>query len=199
MNLFFFSIFILILVSILLLYYTNFLTFYLSLLSLFLYTFIYTPLKRFSPFSVLVGALPGALPPLIGWSASTNIISHESLIIFGVQFIWQFPHFWSIAWIANNDYNFSGFKLLPKNSKNINTTIHIVMYILFLIFFSFLPLKFQIINNNFIFFVFIIGIFFLFQSFFLILDFSKKSALKVMFASFFYLPIIQILYLLDKI
>jgi heme O synthase-like polyprenyltransferase len=63
---------------------------------------------------------------------------------------------------------------LPKNSKNINTTIHIVMYILFLIFFSFLPLKFQIINNNFIFFVFIIGIFFLFQSFFLILDFSKK-------------------------
>ena len=103
--------------SLVLLSFTNLLTTILSLLSLVLYAFIYTPLKRVGPVAVLVGAIPGALPPLLGWAAATNSISHEALIIFGIQFIWQFPHFWAIAWIADEDYKKAGFKLLPGSGE----------------------------------------------------------------------------------
>ena len=79
--------------------YTNVLTTILSVVSMILYGFVYTPLKRVGPIAVFVGAIPGALPPLLGWIAATGSISHEALIIFGIQFIWQFPHFWAIAWV----------------------------------------------------------------------------------------------------
>jgi heme o synthase len=97
-----------------LLIYTNVLTTILSVISMILYSFVYTPLKRVGPIAVFVGAIPGALPPLLGWTASTGVISHEALIIFGIQFIWQFPHFWAIAWVADDDYKKAGFKLLPS-------------------------------------------------------------------------------------
>lgn len=125
--------------------YTNPLTVILSIVSMLLYCFAYTPLKRVSPFAVFVGAIPGALPPLLGWVAATNTISHEALIIFGIQFIWQFPHFWAIAWIADDDYTKAGFKLLPsREGKSINTAIQIMVYTMFLIPLGLLPAKFGI-------------------------------------------------------
>ena len=96
----------------------------LGLISLLLYTFAYTPLKRVGPIAVFIGAIPGALPPLIGWVAFTGNISIEAIIIFSIQFIWQFPHFWAIAWIYHDDYKKVGFKLLPgKGEKNFNTAL----------------------------------------------------------------------------
>src|SRR5687768_6977185 len=87
-----------------LLLYTNLLTAILSVVSMILYGFVYTPLKRVGPIAVFVGAIPGALPPLLGWVAATGGISYEALLIFGIQFIWQFPHFWAIAWVSDDDY-----------------------------------------------------------------------------------------------
>ena len=109
--------------------YLNYLTAFISLISLLIYTFIYTPLKRVGPIAVFVGAIPGALPPLIGWVAFSNMISLEALIIFSIQFIWQFPHFWAIAWLCDEDYKKVGFKLLPnRGKKNLNTALNIMTY-----------------------------------------------------------------------
>ncbi|MEQ8424783.1 MAG: heme o synthase [Cyclobacteriaceae bacterium] len=123
-----FSILVLILSVWILWMFTNPFTVLLSLVSMILYSFVYTPLKRVGPVAVFVGAIPGALPPLLGWIAATGQITHEALIIFGIQFIWQFPHFWAIAWVADDDYKKAGFKLLPSSEgKNINTVIQIMV------------------------------------------------------------------------
>ena len=119
---------------ILMVLFLNKLTALLSFFSLIIYTFLYTPLKKVGPIAVFVGAIPGALPPLIGWVASTNDISLEALIIFSIQFIWQFPHFWAIAWVSDDDYKRAGFKLLPNNGKkNLSTAVNIMTYTMFLI------------------------------------------------------------------
>ncbi len=184
----------------LLLKYTNLLTASLSLLSLLLYSFLYTPLKRVGPVAVLVGAIPGALPPLLGWVAATGSISTEALVIFGIQFIWQFPHFWAIAWVADDDYKKAGFKLLPvPGKKDLRTAVHIMTYTLFLIPFGLLPLKLGITGVDSAIVATVCGALFLGQTFRLMADCSRKSALKIMFGSFLYLPIVQIAYLLDKI
>lgn len=184
----------------LLLKYTNLLTASLSLLSLLLYSFVYTPLKRVGPIAVLVGAFPGALPPLLGWAAATGSISAEALIIFGIQFIWQFPHFWAIAWVADDDYKRAGFKLLPvQGKKDLRTAVHIMTYTLFLIPLGLLPLKFGITGVDSAIVATVCGALFLGQTFRLMADCSRKSALKIMFGSFLYLPIVQIAFLLDKI
>ena len=126
-------------------YFLNIYAAVISFLSLLLYSFIYTPLKRVGPIAVFVGAIPGALPPLIGWVANTNSISLEAVIIFSIQFIWQFPHFWAIAWLYDDDYKKVGFKLLPSNGKkNLNTAINIMTYTLFLIPLGLLPTIFGI-------------------------------------------------------
>jgi protoheme IX farnesyltransferase len=180
--------------------YTNFLTTILSLVSMILYCFVYTPLKRVGPVAVLVGAIPGALPPLLGWIAATGSISHEAMIIFGIQFIWQFPHFWAIAWVADEDYKKAGFKLLPSGGqKDLNTAINIMIYTLFLIPLGLLPLNFGLTGINSALVVTVCGVLFLAQTFSLMRDGSRNSALKIMFGSFLYLPIVQIAYLLDKI
>lgn len=186
-------------VTILLLY-TNLLTTILSLISMILYSFVYTPLKRVGPIAVLVGAIPGALPPLLGWTAATGFISHEAMIIFGIQFIWQFPHFWAIAWVADEDYKKAGFKLLPSGGeKDLNTAIQIMIYTLFLIPLGLLPATFGITGLNSAIAVTICGVLFLAQTFSLMRSGDRKSALKIMFGSFIYLPVVQIAYLLDKI
>lgn len=184
----------------LLLKYTNLLTASLSLVSLLLYSFVYTPLKRVGPIAVLVGAFPGALPPLLGWVAATGSISPEALVIFGIQFIWQFPHFWAIAWVADEDYKRAGFKLLPvPGKKDLRTAIHIMTYTLFLLPLGLLPLKFGITGVDSAIVATVCGALFLGQTFRLMVDCSRKSALKIMFGSFLYLPVVQIAYLLDKI
>jgi len=183
-----------------LLTYTNMLTTLLSILSMILYSFVYTPLKRVGPIAVLVGAIPGALPPLLGWTAATGFISHEAMIIFGIQFIWQFPHFWAIAWVADEDYRKAGFKLLPSGGqKDLNTAIQIMIYTLFLIPMGLLPATFGITGINSAIVVTISGVLFLAQTFSLMRSGDRKSALKIMFGSFIYLPVVQIAYLLDKI
>lgn len=181
-------------------FFTNPLTTGLGLLSMLLYVFVYTPLKRVGPIAVFVGAIPGAMPPLLGWTAATGAISHEALIIFGIQFIWQFPHFWAIAWVSDEDYKRAGFKLLPSGGrKDLNTAIQIMIYTLFLLPLGLLPTYFGLTGLNSGIVATICGVLFLAQTFSLMRDCSRKSALKIMFGSFLYLPIVQIAYLFDKI
>jgi protoheme IX farnesyltransferase len=180
--------------------YTNVLTTALSVLSLILYAFAYTPLKRVGPVAVFVGAIPGALPPLLGWTAASGSISHEALIIFGIQFIWQFPHFWAIAWVADDDYKKAGFKLLPSGGqKDLNTAIQIMIYTLFLIPLGLLPATFGITGINSAIVATVCGVLFFALTFSLMKTGDRKAALKIMFASFLYLPIVQIAYVLDKL
>jgi protoheme IX farnesyltransferase len=179
---------------------TNLLTVGLSLLSMMLYSFVYTPLKRVGPIAVFVGAFPGALPPLLGWTAATGSISHEALIIFGIQFIWQFPHFWAIAWVADDDYKKAGFKLLPvKGEKDMKTAFQIMTYTLFLIPLGLLPTYFGLTGINSAVVATVCGVLFLASTIKLMRDQSRKSALRIMFGSFLYLPIVQIAYLLDMV
>ena len=181
-------------------YFLNIYSVVISFLSLLLYSFIYTPLKRVGPIAVFVGAIPGALPPLIGWVANTNSISLEAVIIFSIQFIWQFPHFWAIAWLYDDDYKKVGFKLLPSNGKkNLNTAINIMTYTLFLIPLGLLPTIFGITGIISGTIAVVCAILFLIQTIKLIKDYSRNSALRVMFGSFIYLPIVQISYIVDKI
>lgn len=180
--------------------YTNVLTTILSVVSMILYGFVYTPLKRVGPIAVFVGAIPGALPPLLGWVAATGMITHEALIIFGIQFIWQFPHFWAIAWVSDDDYKKAGFKLLPSGGqKDLNTAIQIMIYTMFLIPLGLLPATFGITGLNSAIVVTVCGVLFFAQTFSLMRSGDRKSALKIMFGSFLYLPIVQIAYLLDKV
>ena len=186
-------------VTILMLY-TNVLTTILSIVSMILYGFVYTPLKRVGPIAVFVGAIPGALPPLLGWVAATGSISHEALIIFGIQFIWQFPHFWAIAWVSDDDYKKAGFKLLPSGGKkDLNTAVQIMIYTMFLIPLGLLPATFGITGLNSAIVVTVCGVLFFAQTFSLMRSGDRRSALKIMFGSFLYLPIVQIAYLLDKV
>ncbi|AGA78356.1 heme o synthase [Echinicola vietnamensis] len=181
-------------------FFTNPLTTGLGILSMLLYVFVYTPLKRVGPVAVFVGAIPGAMPPLLGWTAATGAISYEALIIFGIQFIWQFPHFWAIAWVSDEDYKKAGFKLLPCGGrKDFNTAIQIMIYTLFLLPLGLLPSYFGLTGLNSGIVATVCGVLFLAQTFSLMRDCSRKSALKIMFGSFLYLPIVQIAYLLDKV
>ena len=180
--------------------YFNFTSGLLSLASLLLYTFVYTPLKKVGPIAVFVGAIPGALPPLIGWVAFSGVISIEAIIIFSIQFIWQFPHFWAIAWIYHDDYKKVGFKLLPsKGEKNFNTALIIMTYTLFLIPLGLLTTVYGITGIISGAIAVFCAILFLAQTFKLFKDYSRSSALKIMFGSFIYLPIVQISFILDKI
>ena len=185
---------------ILMVLFLNKLTALLSFLSLIIYTFLYTPLKKVGPIAVFVGAIPGALPPLIGWVASTNDISLEALIIFSIQFIWQFPHFWAIAWVSDDDYKRAGFKLLPNNGKkNFSTAVNIMTYTMFLIPLGLLPTIFGITGLVSGVVAVVCAILFLIQTLRLIKDYSKTSALRIMFGSFIYLPVVQLTYIFDKI
>lgn len=179
--------------------FTNPLTTGLGILSMLLYVFAYTPLKRVGPIAVFVGAIPGAMPPLLGWTAATGEITHQALIIFGIQFIWQFPHFWAIAWVSDEDYKRAGFKLLPSGGgQDLNTAIQIMIYTLFLLPLGLLPSYFGLVGLNSGIVATVCGVLFLAQTFSLMRDCSRKSALKIMFGSFIYLPVVQIAYLLDK-
>ncbi len=186
-------------ISILLIF-TNVFTTILSIVSMLLYCFVYTPLKRVGSIAVFVGAIPGALPPLLGWIAATGTITHEAWIIFGIQFIWQFPHFWAIAWVADEDYKKAGFKLLPwGGQKDLNTAIQIMIYTMFLLPLGLLPAKFGVTGIDSAIVATICGVLFLAQTFSLMKTGSRQSALRIMFGSFLYLPIVQIAYLLDKV
>jgi len=125
--------------------YFNFQSAMVSLFSLFLYGFIYTPLKKVNSVSVLVGAIPGALPCLIGWVAATDDFGIGGWVLFGIQFLWQFPHFWAIAWVAHKDYSKAGFKLLPSDKGPTKfTALQTVMYSMLMIPVGILPYYFKL-------------------------------------------------------
>ena len=179
---------------------TNTLTVLLSVVSMVLYSFVYTPLKKVGPVAVFAGAIPGALPPLLGWIANTGVASYEALVIFGIQFIWQFPHFWAIAWVADDDYKKAGFRLLPSGGgKDHNTSIQIMTYTLFLLPLGLIPAWIGLTGINSAVIVTLCGVGFLAQTFSLMKTGSNQSAMRIMFGSFLYLPVVQISYLLDKI
>jgi protoheme IX farnesyltransferase len=171
-----------------------------SLFSLILYAFVYTPLKQVGPIAVAVGAIPGALPPLIGWVGATGQIGVEALVVFGIQFFWQFPHFWAIAWVLDEDYKRAGFKLLPNDGgRNLNTAFQIMIYTLCLLPLGLLPTYMGITGITSGVIATVCGSLFLMQTFNLMRTCNEKAARQIMFGSFLYLPIVQIGYVLDKI
>jgi protoheme IX farnesyltransferase len=184
----------------LLAYYFNPLTAALSLLSLILYGFIYTPLKTVSPVCVAVGAIPGGLPPLIGWVAATGYVGEAAWVLFGIQFMWQFPHFWAIAWVADEDYKRAGFKMLPSpGERDLRTAFQIMTYTVLLIPVSLLPLVLGISGRISAGVALVCGVLFLLMTVQLMRTQDRKAALSIMFASFLYLPIVQIALVLDKV
>ncbi|AYA38727.1 protoheme IX farnesyltransferase [Hymenobacter oligotrophus] len=181
-------------------WYFNPLTAAISLLSLILYGFIYTPLKRISPICVAVGAIPGGLPPMIGWVAATGMLTVEAWILFGIQFMWQFPHFWAIAWVLDEDYSKAGFRMLPTaGGRDLRTAFQIMTYTLLLIPLSLLPMQFGMTGKTSALIAVLCGVLFLMQTFYLMRTGSKKAAMRIMFGSFLYLPIVQIALVIDKL
>jgi protoheme IX farnesyltransferase len=179
-------------------YYTNLASAILGLLAILLYTLVYTPMKRKSPIAVFIGAIPGAIPPLLGWIAATGNFNTAALLLFAIQFLWQFPHFWAIAWVSFDDYKAGGFSLLPsKFGKSKNSAYQITMYSLFLIPFTLLPWVLGWAGTATLVIGTILGSWFFWYSYRLLLSCDDKDARKLMFASFFYLPLVQFLYVFD--
>lgn len=186
--------------TVLLAYHFNNLTALIGAVSMLSYAFIYTPLKRISNIAVFVGAIPGALPPMIGWVAFTGTLSMEAFILFSIQFLWQFPHFWAIAWVAHDDYQKAGFKMLPADGGQSRTSaFYNILYIAFLIPVSLLPFIMGYTGWISAVVIGIAGFVFLWQAYNLYMDCSHKAAKQLMFGSFFYLPIVFMALVIDKL
>ena len=180
--------------------YINILSGILGMIALFTYAFAYTPMKRITPFAVFMGAIPGAMPPLIGWVAATGELGVEAFALFTLQFIWQFPHFWAIAWRLDEDYKKGGFNLLPsKGGKDKATAFQIIVYTVSLIPVGLMPFVFHISGIISAVIVSLAGIGFVWYAVRLYRSCSDKAALQVMFGSIIYLPVVMIALVLDKI
>ena len=172
----------------------------LSLFSLFLYGFIYTPLKKVHSIAVLVGAIPGALPCLIGWAAGDPSIGIGGWILFTLQFFWQFPHFWAIAWVSHEDYGRAGFKLLPSaGGPTKYAAVQAILYSVLLIPIGILPYAFEMSGLISMIIVSIANVFMLWQCVRLFNEMDVKAARRVMFGSYIYLPVVLLSLLANKI
>lgn len=184
-------------------YFINPLSGILGFLAIFLYVAAYTPLKKITPFAVFVGAFPGSIPPLIGCVAATSGFGEITLlgwIMFAVQFVWQFPHFWAIAWRLHDDYAKAGFKLLPSPmGRDRSSAFQVLVYTLSLVPISLLPIFFGITGNLSLVIAMIVGVMFVWQAIQLYRNLSSEAATKLMFGSFIYLPVVQLGYLMDKL
>lgn len=173
-----------------------------GLISILLYVLSYTPLKRVSTISIFVGAIPGAIPFLLGFVAATDDFSLAAGVLFAIQFLWQFPHFISIAWVLDDDYKRAGFKMLFGGKKNSYPAIISFITSFFMVLVSILPF-FYIDNLNLsiysVLIIFLLGFWFSFKSYNLFKELNDKSAKKVMLASFIYLPLLQVVYVLDRL
>lgn len=188
------------LVGILILFYLNPLSGILGILALFLYVAIYTPLKQITPWAVFVGAFPGAIPPMLGFVAYTGKFGLEPGLLFALQFMWQFPHFWAIAWKADEDYKKAGFRLLPSpGGKDQSSAFLILLYCLFMVMVSLLPLAFGLVGAVSSIFILAAGVLMVWPSIQLFRKKTDKAATKVMFASFIYVPIVLLAWYFDKI
>ena len=191
------------LIGLILMYLINIKVAILAALSIFLYTAVYTPMKLISPFSVFVGAIPGAFPFMIGWVAATNDIGIEAITLFLMQFFWQFPHFWSIGWAQSIDYEKAGFKMLPTGRKDKSTSAQILFYSVWAVLISIVPyfgitgeLSLSIFG---VLAIIILGAFLIFRSYALFQDGKNENANKLMLTSVIYLTFVQLTFLFDKI
>jgi len=200
-------------------YWFNFASALIALFSLFLYAFIYTPLKKVNSISVIVGAFPGAFPCLIGWVAATGLISpvahfqvmsvtgqiiqysnYGGYILFAIQFLWQFPHFWAIAWLAHKDYEKAGFRLLPSQAGPTKfSAMQSVIYSMMMVPVGMLPYYFNIGGILAFWILFACNIWMVYVSIMLVIKMNAAAARKVMFSSYFYLMIVFLALLFDKV
>ena len=184
------------------LYLINFRTALFGMVSMIIYLGLYTPLKTLTPLSVFFGAIPGAIPFMLGWVAVTNRFSIETGILFMIQFFWQFPHFWAIGWMSHDDYKNAGFKMLPSGKRDNATAFQIVFYSIWMIIVSSLPYfnftgKLSIGTYSLI-LILISGLLMLYQALKLMRYKDKQNAIRLMYVSIFYLSFIQIIFVIDK-
>ena len=177
-------------------------TAFFGLLAIILYTIVYTPLKKITPLSVFVGAIPGAIPFMLGWVAATNDFDIEPGTLFMIQFFWQFPHFWALGWMLDDDYRKAGFKMLPTGKKDTGTLVQILMYTFWMILISIIPawgitgsLQLSIPGAV---IIGLMGIGMLFFGMQLYRKRTNQAARKLMLASVSYISLMQIVYVLDK-
>ncbi len=163
---------------------------FLGALSLLSYAFIYTPLKRIHPIAVFVGAIPGALPPLIGYVAATGQLTIEAFVLFFFQFLWQFPHFWAIAWLAFEDYQKAGYKLLPSGDKDRAVAIQSILFVIMMVVLSFVPYFLGMTGILGTIIAVVASIVYGVPAVRLSKSLDNKDARQLMFASFAYLPIV---------
>ena len=170
--------------------------------SIFLYTSVYTPLKQKTPLSVFAGAIPGAIPFMLGWVAFTGKFDIEPGTLFLIQFFWQFPHFWAIAWFLDSDYKKAGFLMLPTGSKDKGTVLQVIIYIAWTVLISLVPafgvtgnLQLSLLGAV---LIAVIGLGFLYYGFKLFQQQTDQSARKLMFVSILYITSLQFIYVLDK-
>jgi len=199
-------------------YWFNIASALIALFSLFLYAFVYTPLKKVNSISVIVGAFPGALPCLIGWVAATGVISpfasfqvlsasgdvvqysnYGGYVLFAIQFLWQFPHFWAIAWLAHKDYENAGFRLLPSQAGPTRfSAIQTVIYSMMMVPVGMLPFYFNIGGIQAFWVLLACNLWMVFVSIMLVIKMNAAAARRVMFSSYFYLMIVFLALLLGK-
>ena len=184
------------------LYYINPRTAMFGAISILIYVLAYTPLKTKTPLSVFVGAIPGAIPFMLGWVAATNDFGVEPGTLFMIQFFWQFPHFWAIGWWLYEDYRKGGFFMLPSGKRDTKTAIQVVVYTFWTVLLSLVP-AFGMTGRLYItpfsaILIGALGLFMLFYAFLLYRKRTTKAAKKLMFASVSYITLLQIIYVLDK-
>lgn len=190
-------------VGLYMLYIINPITSLFGAISIFLYVSIYTPLKTKTPLSVFVGAFPGAIPFMLGWVAATGEFSIEAGTLFMIQFFWQFPHFWALGWWLFDDYKRGGFFMLPTGKRDRSTALQIVLYTVWTILISIVPvfgitgnLKLSYLGGA---IVLGLGIFMLYYAVKLYTHRGEKNARQLMLASVTYITMIQLVFVLDKI
>lgn len=171
-------------------------------ISIFLYISVYTPLKPVTPLAVFAGAIPGAIPFMLGWVAATGKFDIEPGMLFLIQFFWQFPHFWAIGWLQHEEYKKAGFNLLPTGEKNRKATAQIMLYTVWMILVSVLPVLKRTgslyLSPVAAIIIFILGLVMLYYGFELHKKQTDKIARKLMLASVFYITLIQVIYVIDK-
>ena len=195
--------FVMTILGIISLYYLSPKTAMFGAISIFLYTCVYTPLKTKTPLAVFVGAFPGAIPFMLGWVAATNNFGIEPGTLFMIQFFWQFPHFWALGWILDDDYKRAGFKLLPTGKKDRGTALQIIMYTFWMIVISVIP-AFGITGRLHLsvpaaVLVLLMGLVMLGFAFRLYEKRDNQTARKLMLASVSYITLMQITYVVDKL
>ncbi|WP_249260563.1 heme o synthase [Chitinophaga costaii] len=178
----------------------NWLSAGISSVSLIMYGFIYTPWKKWNSLAVLVGAFPGALPPLIGWTAGANAISEGGISLFVIQFIWQFPHFWAIAWLGYKDYEKAGFRLLPSSGGPTRlTALQATMWVLLLFPAGLAPYLLKLCGPYYAGISVAAALYFLYRAIQLLRKCDVPTARKLMFGSYVYLTVTQLAMLADKV